>query len=121
MQIQLDNGEHSVQIEAYQDGKLKINKKDYSLPLYLTPESIEQIRDCSQLRNLTQNHIDKIMANKPEVVLLGTGKTTRFLDENLNAYCISNHFVIDVMSTDAACRTFMLLAAEGRDVAALLL
>ena len=52
----------------------------------------------------------------PEILLIGTGKMLRFpAQENLTVLQ-QNNLGYEVMDTAAACRTFNVLAAEGRDV-----
>ncbi len=54
--------------------------------------------------------------NKPEIVLLGTGKKLTFPHQDCLSILQQNNIGYEVMDTAAACRTFNVLAAEGRDV-----
>jgi uncharacterized protein len=53
--------------------------------------------------------------------LLGTGVTLRFPHPSLTKALIASKIGIEVMDTNAACRTYNILTAEGRRVAAVLL
>ncbi len=55
---------------------------------------------------------------KPEVVLLGTGTRLRFPHPRLTRALTDAGIGVEVMDTPAACRTFNILAAEGRKVLA---
>jgi uncharacterized protein len=55
---------------------------------------------------------------KPELVLFGTGEHLRFPDAKLLARLSAARIGTEVMDTRAACRTYNILAEEGRDVAA---
>ena len=57
----------------------------------------------------------------PEVVLLGTGSRQRFPHPRLSRPLADARIGLEVMSTAAACRTYNILMAEGRKVAAALL
>jgi len=52
----------------------------------------------------------------PEIVLFGTGQHLRFPPQECLAVIQQKNIGYEVMDTAAACRTFNVLAAEGRDV-----
>ena len=53
---------------------------------------------------------------QPEVILLGTGKQLTFPPQDCLSVLQQQNLGYEVMDTAAACRTFNVLAAEGRDV-----
>jgi uncharacterized protein len=55
------------------------------------------------------------------VVLLGTGQRQRFPHPGLTHTLAATRIGFEVMDTAAACRTYNILMAEGRRVAAALL
>ena len=61
------------------------------------------------------------LALKPEVVLLGTGDKLRFPHPSLTRAFAEARIGIEVMDLQAACRTYNILMAEERKVAAALL
>ena len=58
---------------------------------------------------------------KPEVILIGTGNQQVFLPPAAQVHFFRRNIGFEVMTTDAACRTFNVLIAEGREVVAALL
>jgi len=58
---------------------------------------------------------------KPEIVLLGTGARQRFPHPRLTQALMQARVGVEVMDTAAACRTYNILMAEERLVAAALL
>ncbi|KAF9000208.1 NADH dehydrogenase 1 alpha subcomplex assembly factor 3 [Cyathus striatus] len=66
-------------------------------------------------------NIFEVVVPKPEILLLGTGKTTSPPPPSLRAYLNKLGIQLDVMDTRNACSTYNLLAEEGRRVAAALL
>ena len=52
----------------------------------------------------------------PEIVLLGTGQNLRFPPQDCLSVLQQQNIGYEVMDTAAACRTFNVLVAEGRDV-----
>lgn len=57
----------------------------------------------------------------PELVLLGTGSQMQMPPADIRQQLESQHIGYEMMETGAACRSFNVLLAEGRRVAALLL
>jgi len=69
----------------------------------------------------TESHFERILALKPELVILGTGAKLRFTSPALYRSLISAGIGMETMDLGAACRTYNVLAAEGRAVLAALL
>jgi uncharacterized protein len=70
------------------------------------------------------NHIDNYLvlnefASQIEILLIGTGSKHIILEKSLLLQLKSN-FNVEVMNSGAACRTYNILLAEGRNVAAAL-
>jgi uncharacterized protein len=72
----------------------------------LTPASFAPVLDCK---------------DQVRVLLLGTGQTQVFPGEAVRAALREAGIVVEVMNTGAACRTYNVLLAEGRPVAAALI
>ena len=70
---------------------------------------------------LTEADFAALAALGPEVALLGTGVSLRFPHPRLTRALTDTGIGLEVMDTPAACRTFNILAAEGRKVAAAVL
>jgi len=65
--------------------------------------------------------IFEVVVPKPEILLLGTGRSAIMPSPSLRAYLNHIGIQIDIMDTRNACSTYNLLAEEGRRVAAALL
>ena len=85
--------------------------------LILTAEQLieDWIADSEELSSA---HLDRLLATEPEIIVLGTGDRIRFPAPVLLAQCHAAGVGIEVMDTGAACRTYNILAAEGRKVCA---
>jgi uncharacterized protein len=73
------------------------------------------------LAGLTQAHFDSILQMQPEVVIFGSGARLRFAPPALMRGLMAARIGVETMDTPAACRTYNVLAAEGRSVLAALL
>jgi uncharacterized protein len=71
--------------------------------------------------DIEQKHLEQVLELEPEVVLIGTGARQIFLPPALMMFFYSRNIGIEVMSTDAACRTFNVLVSESRKVVAALI
>jgi uncharacterized protein len=70
---------------------------------------------------LAAEHFDAVVALRPELVLFGSGLRLRFAAPALWRGLIDARIGFETMDTAAACRTFNVLASEGRRVVAALL
>jgi len=108
------------QIAAYGADHLTINGQRHEASLVLLPDEV--IGDwASSLEQVVALHFEVIIMRAPEIVLLGTGERQRFPSPALYAGLIRARIGVEVMTTAAACRTYNILAAEGRRVAAALI
>jgi uncharacterized protein len=77
--------------------------------------------DAPRFDALTAAHFERIAALGPEVVIFGSGARIRFPHPSLLRPLIERRIGVETMDTPAACRTYNVLASEGRTVAAALL
>ena len=67
---------------------------------------------------LAINHLQPVLQLEPELVLLGTGQKQQFPQTQLLASFYNQGIGVEIMDSPAACRTFNILAGEGRKVVA---
>ena len=70
------------------------------------------------MAELLDEHFVAVFEFEPEVLLLGTGLKQVFLSPLQMVGFYQRGIGIDVMTSEAACRTFNVLVAEGRNVVA---
>jgi uncharacterized protein len=66
-------------------------------------------------------HFEQILLLKPELVIFGSGARLQFVSAALYRPLIERGIGMETMDTAAACRTYNVLAAEGRSVVAALI
>ncbi|MEA3640760.1 MAG: Mth938-like domain-containing protein [Lamprobacter sp.] len=108
-------------IEAHEPGQVRIQGQHYQGTLALTAGRILTDWGPAQFEQLTSAHFEVIAALAPQVVVLGTGARQRFPDPALYACLFAQGIGIEIMDTGAACRTYNILAGEGRRVVAALI
>ena len=107
-------------VTAYGPGFVEINKVRHTSHLLLTPERVEPWAVCG-FEELAATDFERFAALQAEVMLLGTGHRQRFPNPKLIRMLATERLGFEVMDTAAACRTYHILMAEGRRVAAALL
>ena len=77
--------------------------------------------NCEHFEDLTEAHFEALVATRPELVVFGSGARLRFAPPGLMRNLMQNRIGVETMDTLAACRTYNILAGEGRRVIAALL
>jgi len=70
---------------------------------------------------LSLDDLQPVLALQPEVVVIGSGPKQAFPAPEILGAVMSRGIGCEVMDTGAACRTYNILASEGRTVVAALL
>ena len=76
---------------------------------------------CERFEDLTAQHFDRLASLEPELVIFGSGSVLRFAAPGLMRSLMARRIGIETMDTLAACRTYNILAGEGRHVITALL
>ena len=74
-----------------------------------------------RIDQLQAEHFEQALALQPELVIFGSGALHRFVSPALLRCLIERRIGVETMDTPAACRTYNVLASEGRTVLAALL
>ena len=120
MKLHLDNPSSRNLVTGYGPGYVAINHREYRSSLILLPSRIESWSPDG-FEALAESDFEAILALAPEILLLGTGLRQRFPKPALLRPLIEAGIGHEIMDLPAACRTFNILMAEGRNVAAALL
>ena len=85
------------------------------------PDRIVEGWAAAGFAGLDQAEMRRLVELAPELVLLGTGARQRFPAAALLGPLLDARIGFEIMDLQAACRTYNILMAEGRRVAAALL
>ena len=107
-------------ITGYGEGYVMVNGERRSSSVVVLPDRIEEwsVKRFDQLSTEDFTYLKNL---KAEIVLLGTGPRQRFPHPRLTAELAAAGIGLEVMDVQAACRTYNILVAEERKVAAALL
>ncbi len=121
MKLHLTTAENNNLITGYGESYIEINKQRYAQNLIVMPQTIVVDWHVENVSALNNDHFQGLIKLKPEVVLLGTGKTHVFLHPKNHQILTEHGIALECMTTAAACRTYNILMSEGRLVAAALI
>jgi uncharacterized protein len=121
MKLHLDNPANRNLVTGYGAGYVAINHRPYASSLILLPDRIVETWGGGGFDALAAADFETILALGPEILLLGTGSRQRFPAPSLLRPLFEARIGCEIMDLPAACRTFNILMAEGRNVAAALL
>jgi uncharacterized protein len=107
-------------VTAYGDDYVTVSGVRYTESIVVLPDRVAPWSAAS-FACLAAEHFSALAELGAEIVLLGTGPRQRFPHPRLAAPLVNARIGLEVMSLPAACRTYNILVAEERKVAAALL
>jgi uncharacterized protein len=108
-------------IQSYGPEGVVVNGQLQTMPLILCAVQGPKTWSANSYEDLTQANFDELLAFQPELVIFGSGNRIKFPTPRLLQGLIHKGIGVDTMDNGAACRTFNVLAGEGRRVLMVLL
>jgi uncharacterized protein len=122
LKLHLNSADGFYQFTGYGDDHVLINGQRFDFGLVVGPALLDQeVIRAIGFDALEMAHFEWLRQQQPEIVLLGTGPRLRFPHPSLTRPLLESRIGLEVMDTGAACRTYNLLAGEGRKVLAAIL
>lgn len=115
-----DQTESSLFIRHYDGQSIQTQDKSYNHAIVLFKDQIIEDLIPHSADALSLEHFRKLADFSPELIILGTGAKQYFPIAALQEPLFKKRIGLEIMATDAACRTFNLLLSEGRTVLAAL-
>ena len=109
-------------IESYGNGGFRVTGESYRGSILVLPERSAAWAPAS-IDELDLESLEPVLAAEPrvEVLLIGCGRAMAFIDPELRDAARARGVALEPMDTGAACRTYNVLMAEDRRVAAALI
>lgn len=105
---------------GYGAGYVSINSARREQNLIVTAQQVLEWH-IAGFEALGDGDFELLLGLQPEIVILGTGSVQRFPAPALSRPLANAGIGFEAMDTRAACRTYNILTAEGRKVAAAIL
>lgn len=107
-------------ISGYGPGWIAVEGEKITHSVLIGSEGLRQSWACSRFEDLTAAHFAQLAELQAEVIIFGSGARNRFAPPAWLAPLMARRLGVETMDTQAACRTYNILAGEGRSVVAAL-
>jgi uncharacterized protein len=121
MLITEDSPQATYIIRSYSTSSVTVNESTYRSSFIISNEELLFPWRPQSISELTIDDLQLILDLKSELVLLGTGTNFKMPDAHLLELFHQRDLGFECMDTQAACRTYSALTAEGRHVTAALI
>ena len=121
MKFQPDRAEGVNLISRQEPHCLWVNAQAHTRSVLVPWQGAAETWPVDAIEQLAVQHFELVLALKPELVIFGSGTRLQFIKPALYLPLIERRIGFETMDTAAACRTYNVLASEGRAVVAALL
>lgn len=121
MKLHVDQPNALNTVTAYGQDHIEVNRVKHFGSIMMMPQGDVAAWGVASFDQLTASDFDELGTKNPELVIFGTGAKQRFPHPKLTANLTNRHIGVEAMDTQAACRTYNILMAEGRHVLVALL
>ena len=108
-------------IRSYAPGEVRIGDAVIRSSCLVKADQLVSDWRPQTVAELSVADLEAVLAMKPELVVLGSGPRQQFPAPEILGAVLSRGVGCEVMDTGAACRTYNILASEGRTVVAALM
>lgn len=108
-------------IRSFEPGRLRLADRELTAAVIIAPDQLVEGWQPADPGAITLEDLAPALALDPELIIVGTGLTQRFVSATVSAGIMRRGIGIECMATEAACRTYNILMAEDRRVVAALL
>jgi uncharacterized protein len=108
-------------ISRHESGRIWVQTSWHASSVLIPWRGAVQSWPVARFDELEAAHFEAVIALAPELVIFGSGSKLRFPAPALLRGLIERRIGVETMDTAAACRTYNVLASEGRSVVAALL
>ena len=103
-------------IRSYEPNCVRVNQQQLSQSCVISQHHLLSDWPVTHLNDLNESAMQMLIELKPEVLILGTGEQQIFPSASVMQFFIQQGISLEVMSNDAACRTYNILTTEDREV-----
>jgi len=121
MKLSLTENPAAWSISSYSDGQFTLRGQHFTGSHFFHPLKAPQAWGISSVSELDTSIFSPELIGEAEMIILGTGKTLVFPDDEQLMYFYRNNIGFEIMDTAAACRTWNILISEDRNVLAALI
>lgn len=109
-----DPNQSAFTINRYHSGEVIVNNTAHQKNLVIFKDSLEDW-PVTSLEQLDTDALQILLDKKPELIVIGTGEKHLFPSRELVTQAGLAGVGLEFMSSEQACRTYNLLASDGRE------
>jgi uncharacterized protein len=118
MQLTLESPDHRYVLRSADGRSALVNERRLTSSFAVSSDALIEDWPVTDVAALTPELLQPLLALAPDVIVIGSGDRQVFAPAATQVACLQAGVGFEVMSNDAAARTFSVLAGEGRRVAA---
>jgi uncharacterized protein len=118
MKLSLESGQDDFQIRGYGREGIRVGERTLTRSFILSARGLIEDWPPVNRHTLRPEHLQTMVDLAPEVVIIGIGERLEFPPPEVLRPIVDLNVGVEVMSTDAACRTYNVLHGEDRHVVA---
>ncbi len=118
MQLNLERPDYRYFLRGADGVLALVNEQQLTRSFVVAPNTLLEDWPVRDVGTMQPTDLDVLLAQQPELLVLGTGATQKFPPAAVMAHCLQRGIGIEVMTNAAAARTYSVLAGEGRRVVA---
>ena len=108
-------------ITAYDSDSITVNNTPKHESVIISASTVTTDTHLRTLDDLSEKKLSECLDFTPEILLIGTGSQPKRLSNDIKQYLTRRNIGFETMTTPAACRSYMALLSEYRNVAAILI
>ena len=120
MQLHLERPDYQYFLRGADGDHALVNDRSLRSSFIIAPDTLVEDWPLRDITTLSVADLDRMLALKPELIVLGSGATQAFPPPATLAACLQRGVGLEAMTNSAAARTYNVLAGEGRRVVAAL-
>jgi uncharacterized protein len=97
---------------------ISVGEQALRAPCVISPHSLLSDWAATGVNELTEEQFSQLLNTQANIVLLGTEGAPQLPPAPIRALCRAKGIALETMNLGAACRTYNILASEGRTVVA---
>jgi len=118
MRLVLDSDPRIQLVRSYGEGAVVVGEQRLTRPFIIFPDRLVLDWSAAALHSIGPVQAAALCASGTLIVLLGAGAETQLAPAPLRSLFRERGIALECMNLGAACRTYNILAGEGRPVAA---
>ena len=120
MQLHLERPDYQYFLRGADGDHALVNDRSLRSSFIIAPDTLVEDWPLRDITTLSVADLHRMLALKPELIVLGSGATQAFPPPATLAACLQRGVGLEAMTNSAAARTYNVLAGEGRRVVAAL-